>query len=70
MMTIRMILAVLLVAGAVRAETHTVRNTDDSGDGSLRQALKEAADGDTIVFASDVHGEIALDDPLERLSWR
>jgi peptidyl-prolyl cis-trans isomerase SurA len=61
----RVIALVLLVAPAVRAETHVVRNTDDSGGGSLREALKDASDGDGIVFASDVHGTITLDDALD-----
>ncbi len=32
------------------AETLTVTNTDDSGEGSLRQAIADAAAGDTIEF--------------------
>ena len=34
-----------------QATTITVTNTDDSGTGSLRQALAEAANGDTINFS-------------------
>src|SRR5215472_1135723 len=59
-----LLLSVLLAAPAAFATTRTVRNTDDSGDGSLRRALKDASDGDAIVFANDVHGEIALADSL------
>jgi len=40
------------------AETITVTNTDDNGPGSLRQALADANDGDTINFA--VTGTIGL----------
>jgi hypothetical protein len=39
------------VGVALRAETITVTNTNDSGPGSLRQALTDANDGDTITFA-------------------
>ena len=40
------------------AATITVTNTNDSGPGSLRQALADANDGDTITFA--VTGTIVL----------
>ena len=40
------------------AATITVTNTNDSGPGSLRQALVDANDGDTISFA--VTGTIGL----------
>src|SRR3954452_8405809 len=40
------------------ANTITVTNTNDSGPGSLRQALADANDGDTINFA--VTGTIGL----------
>ncbi len=40
------------------AATITVINTNDSGPGSLRQALVDANDGDTIAFA--VTGTIVL----------
>src|SRR5438105_4075077 len=43
---------------AVRAGTITVTNTNDSGPGSVRQALVDANDGDTIDFA--VTGTIGL----------
>src|SRR4029077_1056571 len=41
-----------------RAATITVTNTNDSGPGSLRQALRDANDGDTINFA--ITGTITL----------
>jgi hypothetical protein len=44
--------------------TLTVLNTDDSGAGSLRQAILDAAPGDTVAFAANVTGTIALSDYL------
>jgi predicted outer membrane repeat protein len=44
----------------VHATTITVMNTDDSGTGSLRQALADANDGDTINFDVSVTGTINL----------
>jgi hypothetical protein len=54
------LIMVLLCAMATqtRAATITVTNTNDSGPGSLRQALANANDGDTINFA--VTGSITL----------
>ena len=46
------------VAFLAHATTITVTNSNDSGPGSLRQALIDANDGDTITFA--VTGTIAL----------
>ncbi len=43
---------------AVYADVITVTNTNDSGPGSLRQALADVNDGDTINFA--ISGTIAL----------
>ena len=54
-------IAVLLLAATMmsaHAATITVTNTNDSGPGSLRQALTSANDGDTITFA--VRGTITL----------
>jgi hypothetical protein len=42
----------------LQATTITVTNTNDSGPGSLRQALADANDGDTITFA--ITGTIGL----------
>jgi len=55
----RICLAVVC-AGAMSAHANiiTVTNANDSGPGSLRQALADASDGDTINFA--VTGTIAL----------
>ena len=41
----------------VNAATFTVINTNDSGAGSLRQALADANDGDTINFDSSLNGQ-------------
>ena len=49
---------VCVVAGPATADIITVTNTNDSGPGSLRQALAIAVDGDTIEFA--VTGTIGL----------
>jgi hypothetical protein len=54
-------IAALLMCAIVmqaHAATITVTNTNDSGPGSLRQALRDAHDGDTITFA--VTGTIVL----------
>ncbi len=49
--------AILLSTSAVSAATITVINTNDSGPGSLRQALVGANDGDTINFDSSLNGQ-------------
>ena len=56
----RFAIGLLLYAVAIplHAATITVTNTNDSGPGSLRQALASANNGDTINFA--VTGTIAL----------
>jgi len=62
-------IGVLLLYAAVihaQATTITVTNTNDSGPGSLRQALVDANDGDTINFAVTgtiglTSGELAVD---------
>ena len=52
------VLLLCAVAIPVHATTITVTNTNDSGPGSLRQALADASDGDTITFS--VTGAIQL----------
>ncbi len=52
-------LAVGLVGPAAppaRAETRVVANTNNVGAGSLREAIADAASGDTITFASNLSG--------------
>jgi LPXTG-site transpeptidase (sortase) family protein len=44
----------------VSADSHTVTNTNDSGAGSLRQAISDAASGDTIIFSGVSGGTINL----------
>src|SRR6516162_9128669 len=41
----------------VTPSTLTVKNTNDSGDGSLRQAILGSSSGDTIKFASSLSGQ-------------
>jgi hypothetical protein len=48
----------------VSADTHIVTNINDSGPGSLRQAVAEAGGGDTITF-SGVSGTILLLSQIE-----
>ena len=40
--------------------TFTVTNLNDHGAGSLRAAIEEAGNGDIIVFAKNVRGDIVL----------
>ena len=47
-------------AGLVPQSTRVVTNTDDSGAGSLRQAIRDANSGDDITFAPIVAGVITL----------
>jgi hypothetical protein len=59
-------LLLFTVAISTHATTITVTNTNDSGPGSLRQALVDANDGDTITFAVTgtiglTSGELAID---------
>jgi hypothetical protein len=51
--------ALWLVGANVHANTITVTNTNDSGPGSLRQAIAGANNGD-IINAADVSGSIEL----------
>lgn len=54
------VIVLLIAPGAARAATLSVTNTNDGGAGSLRQAIADAAPGDTITFAPDVRGTITL----------
>ena len=49
--------ALLVVGNALPANIIVVTNTNDSGSGSLRQALVDANDGDTINFDSSLNGQ-------------
>src|SRR5262245_31593542 len=49
--------ALCLIALSTQAATITVTNINDSGAGSLRQALADAVDGDTINFNSSLNGQ-------------
>ena len=44
------LLVLFLCLNLIGQTTHTVINTDDSGAGSLRQAITDAANGDIIEF--------------------
>ncbi len=53
-----LLLGALAATGS--AATITVTNTNDTGAGSLREAISGAVSGDTIAFSSDVRGTITL----------
>src|SRR5678816_3450238 len=45
---------------SLRGATITVMNTNDNGAGSLRQALADAVNGDTIDFNSSLNGQTIM----------
>ena len=49
--------ALCLIALSAQAATIMVMNTNDSAAGSLRQAIADAVDGDTINFDSSLNGQ-------------
>jgi hypothetical protein len=57
-------LLILLSAFPVFGSTITVTNTNDSGPGSLRDAIATAADGDTIDFSLAYPATITVNSPL------
>ena len=52
--------ALCLIALGTQAATITVTNPNDGGPGSLRQALADANDGDTINFEAYIHSIILV----------
>jgi hypothetical protein len=61
------LLLTLVCTSTAWATTFTVTNTNDTGAGSLREAIKAAnakAGADEIVFADGVSGTIHVDEPL------
>lgn len=50
------IVGLVFATQSLSAATLTVTNTDDSGPGSLRQTIADAASGDTIVFDASLDG--------------
>ena len=65
--TVRSACAALLsaaLAGTAQAAVLTVNNLDDSGSGSLRDAVSAANPGDTIAFAPGLNGRIVVATPL------
>ncbi|MCK5057599.1 MAG: hypothetical protein KAT34_13135, partial [Candidatus Aminicenantes bacterium] len=58
LMIFPIICLIFFMAAPAHAATITVTNTNDSGAGSLRQAIIDAAAGDTIDFS--VTGTITL----------
>lgn len=58
-------MGLLLQSSMARADTITVTSTLDSGPGTLRQAIADAAPGDQITFAPALDGQtITLSSPL------
>ncbi len=58
---VRSRLALTILEDRTLLSTLTVTNLLDHGDGSLRDQIAAAADGDTITFDSSLRGTIALD---------
>lgn len=60
MFLVGVVAASLFFLNAAAAATHTVTSTADSGAGSLRQAIADAAAGDTVVFSLPAPSKIGL----------
>src|SRR5262249_35582078 len=52
--------ALCIIALSTQGATITVTNTNDNGSGSLRQALTDAANFDTINFNSSLNGQTIM----------
>src|SRR5262245_44361620 len=61
-------IALVLSVSSVFGGTITVVNTQDSGAGSLRDAIASAVSGDTISFNVPLPATIFLDSPLTFVS--
>lgn len=59
---------IVVTPSAAQAATFTVLITDDSGYGSLRNAIVFANSGDVIDFDEDVTGTITLESPLPAIT--
>jgi hypothetical protein len=65
------VLTTVLLAGTAQADTFTVTSTNDSGAGSLREAINRAdsrAGVDRIAFADGVDGTVTLSAALPRVT--
>ncbi len=60
----RPFLILLLFACTSHAAQLTVTNTNNAGTGSLRQAVQDAAPGDTVYFQTGFSGTITLTSPI------
>lgn len=56
--------SLVLASSSGAAATETVTNLNDSGAGSLRQAVTDVDDGGTIKFAASLKGTIALESEI------
>ncbi|MBY0530058.1 MAG: hypothetical protein K2P51_07735 [Rhabdochlamydiaceae bacterium] len=64
----KIILPFLFCATVVCADTITVTSLDDSGSGTLRDAIMNAQNGDTIDFDSSLSGTILLESALPTIT--